>query len=356
MQFWQDWALWLKLVFVLCILIGLTVIAGVIKLCYDQLELKKHTRIEREKAEQQQPMVEDFVVQRRGRHDITPFGVRAIESGIEVEGVWISRGNSPASSAPGSPMLSPEAKGKAASRSSEIPSLQIPDQTHPYQNASRSANSSTGSFERATSAEKLDSLSGASELSPVPRSTYKPRQPSALRYSTADDLEAGRVPLRSDSGSSQTSSEGSNASHQYLSPANYQPVKEATYYRPTGMEHYNSGRSSPQIARATPDYVQPGRSNRSSMAVQNYTHGVSEPQQQQPPTPQRFHNLTDPQSATSDTFIHSPVASNRSHPGSRSSFVLGEAIELTDNPSMGNIPADKTKRVTRKLQKKTPGS
>jgi hypothetical protein len=33
-----------------------------------------------------------------------PFGIRALQQGIEVEGVWISRGNTPV---PGSPVLTP---------------------------------------------------------------------------------------------------------------------------------------------------------------------------------------------------------------------------------------------------------
>lgn len=35
-----------------------------------------------------------------------PFGIRALESGVEVEGVWISRTNTPNPSCPGSPLSS----------------------------------------------------------------------------------------------------------------------------------------------------------------------------------------------------------------------------------------------------------
>ena len=153
-------------------------------------------------------MIQEHVArERRGRQDI-PFGVRAIESGVEVEGVWISRNTTPASSAPGSPMLSPQMKGKATSRTSEVPSL---DPSHPYgdNRSSRSPASSTGSFERAVSAERLDSVS-TSDLAPSARQAYQPRQPSQLRFSTADNMDhaAGQHPGRSGSGSSQGSSEG----------------------------------------------------------------------------------------------------------------------------------------------------
>ena len=161
-------------------------IAGLIKLAYDHAQLRKFARIEKEKLEEQ-PMVEEFARQRRGRQDI-PFGVRAIESGIEVEGVWISRNNSPASSAPASPLLSPQVKGKSPSRVSEPVALQIPEQAQ--RRSGSPSGSSVGSFERATSAERLDSLS-ALDLPSTSRPTYQPRQPSALRFSTADQLEAG---------------------------------------------------------------------------------------------------------------------------------------------------------------------
>lgn len=54
--------------------------------------------------------------QRRTRPDEidVPFGVRAIESGVEVEGVWISRPNTPM---PGSPVL------LASARSPSSPTL-----------------------------------------------------------------------------------------------------------------------------------------------------------------------------------------------------------------------------------------
>lgn len=171
-------------------------IAGAGKLLYDHQKIRKFSKIESQKLVEQATVEE--IRPRRGRHDV-PFGVRAIESGVEVEGVWISRNNSPASSAPPSPSRSPNRsmdKGKTAMRSSDIPSLLMPEPAHPYpESRSRSATGSTGSFERAVSAERLHSGNSSPEAHPVPeprtpRPSYKPRQPSALRYSTADDLEA----------------------------------------------------------------------------------------------------------------------------------------------------------------------
>ena len=166
--------------------------AGAGKLAYDHWKIRKFSKIESQKLVEQVAVEE--VLPRRGRQDV-PFGVRAIESGIEVVGVWISRNNSPAPAAPSCPITSTD-KGKGPMRSSDIPSLVMPEPVHPYpESRNRSTTSSTGSFERAVSAERLYSGNSSPEALPVPdqrttRRGYKPRQPSALRYSTADDLEA----------------------------------------------------------------------------------------------------------------------------------------------------------------------
>ncbi|EEH40904.2 hypothetical protein PAAG_02880 [Paracoccidioides lutzii Pb01] len=81
MVFFVEWALWAKMCFVLVLIYG----SGVH--IYNSLMLKKFTAaaaITRPKPE----MVE------AGSEEI-PFGSRAIESGIEIEGIWISSHNTP---------------------------------------------------------------------------------------------------------------------------------------------------------------------------------------------------------------------------------------------------------------------
>ncbi|KAI9816411.1 MAG: hypothetical protein M1832_005078 [Thelocarpon impressellum] len=133
-KFFVDWALWEKMCFVL------TFVAGFVKLAYTHWKLRKYTAIAEARKNHLQEM-------RRCRHIIplrgedVPFGIRAIESGIEVEGVWISRPNSPAptirSFAPPSPGsgrdgassfdASPKKHGPAPSASSL---LSIPQPVH----------------------------------------------------------------------------------------------------------------------------------------------------------------------------------------------------------------------------------
>ncbi|KAI5200175.1 hypothetical protein AUEXF2481DRAFT_25152 [Aureobasidium subglaciale EXF-2481] len=118
--FFVDWALWQKMTFVLACLIVLTVLAGLLKLWYTHRKLRQYEKagpqpINREKSiirslslrkgpkkqkQKQKPAKEVMVQKRRPMDDrpSVPFGIRAIESGIEVDGVWISRNNTPAGS------------------------------------------------------------------------------------------------------------------------------------------------------------------------------------------------------------------------------------------------------------------
>ena len=145
---------------------------------------------------------------RRHKGPEVPFGIRAIESGIEVDGVWISRSNTPAQSLPATPAPASPASGPSiaprphppkqedspdrSSSASNISRLDIPQPVYGYPtvNLRPSGPSSTtlnSSYER--------SKPGAnSPISPGPdlpdltrvqqiRPTYQPRHSSQLRYS-----------------------------------------------------------------------------------------------------------------------------------------------------------------------------
>ena len=114
---------------------------------------------------------------RRGRAKEIPFGVRALEKGVEVDGVWNSGVTTPATSVPGSPVLSANNnKGKAPRDPSQDGSSAF------------TLNKNHGKAQRPSSRPS----SAAIEKSGG-RATYQPRHSSGLRFSNShehDDLEA----------------------------------------------------------------------------------------------------------------------------------------------------------------------
>ncbi|KAH8808361.1 hypothetical protein F5884DRAFT_857897 [Xylogone sp. PMI_703] len=86
--FFNSWALWEKMTFVLAIAILLVFLAGFVKLGWQNRLLKKKQK----EAEEKRTKIESM--RRKGRfiskqknHGI-PFGVRALQKGIFVEGIW----------------------------------------------------------------------------------------------------------------------------------------------------------------------------------------------------------------------------------------------------------------------------
>lgn len=87
----------------------IVVVAALIRNAWDWWNLRKHVRIlKQQQAETAKLFKNHPSVRERRRKSQVPFGVRAIQSGIEVEGVWISRPNSvvnsPSTTTPSSPM------------------------------------------------------------------------------------------------------------------------------------------------------------------------------------------------------------------------------------------------------------
>ena len=119
---------------------------GCVKLVYNHWRLRKYIAVAASKREQTQEIKRVASVKRRKGQDV-PFGIRAIESGIEVDGVWISKSNTPVISVTGSPPSSVEFEPCASTTvhsvhglpsTSSIPQLEIPQPAHGYPGASSS--------------------------------------------------------------------------------------------------------------------------------------------------------------------------------------------------------------------------
>lgn len=163
---------------------------GGLKLLYNHWRLRKYIAVaSTQKAQQKEMRHKKSLNRRKGRE--VPFGVRAIESGIEVDGVWISRSNTPG---PGSPALSesrdasPSDSDPPRDRLSNIPRIEMPQPAHGTLGVSPSRSSASLrplSSVGATSAERVSTrLSSTLPVSTAQgRQTYQPRRSSHLRYS-----------------------------------------------------------------------------------------------------------------------------------------------------------------------------
>ncbi|KAJ5158842.1 uncharacterized protein N7500_008493 [Penicillium coprophilum] len=92
MEFWVDWELWEKLSVVLAMLIGLVLLYAFCVLGWNRWMMSKYAAAEAKERE------EEAEVYPMLHKDDIPFGARALERGIEVEGIWVSDPNTPTQS------------------------------------------------------------------------------------------------------------------------------------------------------------------------------------------------------------------------------------------------------------------
>ncbi|EWG37210.1 hypothetical protein FVEG_00915 [Fusarium verticillioides 7600] len=91
--FFVDWELWQEMTFVLGCCIVLVFAMGLVKLWWSNRAIRRLEIIDEEKRIRMSLMSRCGIENMRAPE--IPFGVRAILSGVEVEGIWISRPNSP---------------------------------------------------------------------------------------------------------------------------------------------------------------------------------------------------------------------------------------------------------------------
>ncbi|KAL8370290.1 hypothetical protein RB595_000598 [Gaeumannomyces hyphopodioides] len=91
--FFVNWELWQQMTFVLAAAICVVFVLGLSKLAYQNSLMKKQELLDEEKRHRIQEMESTGLPHKRVI-DI-PFGVRAIQGGVEVDGIWISRPTTP---------------------------------------------------------------------------------------------------------------------------------------------------------------------------------------------------------------------------------------------------------------------
>lgn len=168
------------------------------KLTYNKWRLRKYTAVAETKAALRREMQHTTSVKRgRSQRQQIPFGVRALESGIEVDGVWISGANTP-SSMPGSPTIAPmrpqpaprDHSPETSSSSSETSRIEIPQPVHGYHGTKQSAGpSSKVHAQHDRPSERQHSKPPTFDHQNHGRPTYQPRRSSQLRFSNSLDPE-----------------------------------------------------------------------------------------------------------------------------------------------------------------------
>lgn len=100
--FFASWELWQQMTFVLAMGIALVFLIGLMKLWWTNRHMKKIEELDAEKQVRTAQMRRSGLsANRRSRlGSEIPFGVKALESGVEVDGVWVARMASLASRPP----------------------------------------------------------------------------------------------------------------------------------------------------------------------------------------------------------------------------------------------------------------
>ena len=178
----------------------MVIILGLLKLTYNKWRLRKYTAVAENKAALRREMQHTASVKRgRSQRQKVPFGVRALESGIEVDGVWISGTNTP-STMPGSPNIAamkPQPAHKdyspeTSSSASETSRIEIPQPVHGHHATKHSSgipNKISAPVDRPVSSERQHKKPHPSEHQSLGRPTYQPRRSSQLRFSNSLDVE-----------------------------------------------------------------------------------------------------------------------------------------------------------------------
>ncbi|KAI1373642.1 hypothetical protein F4677DRAFT_213675 [Hypoxylon crocopeplum] len=175
--FFVNWELWQQMTFVLAGAIVVVFIAGLVKLWWLSRFLKKHTVLDLEKRARQVEMQKSGLPAAK-RMDI-PFGVRAIQSGIEVDGIWISRPSTPLEVGQSSPSfassstLEPESRPKGKQKELAVRTVEPTPEQSPQPSPAISLS------ERYTPTGVEPNQARA--VSWGAQSTYRPKGPSRRR-------------------------------------------------------------------------------------------------------------------------------------------------------------------------------
>ncbi|KAL1607777.1 hypothetical protein SLS60_002713 [Paraconiothyrium brasiliense] len=251
--FFNGWELWQKMTFVLACGIVATICIGLVKLQYDRYRIAKYSTVE--KGKQAVPTPEMLEAQREETKEDVPFGIRAIESGIEVDGVWISRSNTPVGSSRSS------ITDFKLPRSHNSSQLELPQAIL----SSNSSSKAPSSFDMAVGAERIPtnesrSTSPGRGRPPVSMNRYSynmSRTLQALEGGPSSGPSSSRREPISDQPSSSSSRENSGKSSRRTSDESESPERRP--YEPAYINHKQPAHYMPVDPRTDLDLLQSHR-------------------------------------------------------------------------------------------------
>ncbi|KAL1985758.1 hypothetical protein VTN96DRAFT_7380 [Rasamsonia emersonii] len=116
MKFWDGWEAWEKMVFILGCAIVIVIVIAFGVLSYSRWRLRKYARAQSYQVAERARGVDlnEMLI------DDVPFGARALESGVRVEGIWTPNHNTP------SPNVSPYLSCTPVGSRPPSPPLRLP--------------------------------------------------------------------------------------------------------------------------------------------------------------------------------------------------------------------------------------
>ncbi|KAK8049138.1 hypothetical protein PG994_010868 [Apiospora phragmitis] len=295
-NFFVNWELWEQMTFVLAGGIVLVFLAGLLKLWWINRSVRRHEILDEEKRSRLSEMRKSGLPV--GKKADIPFGVRAIQSGIQVDGIWISRPGTPNSGMLAASMTlggdsDDEPKGKEKAMPSKMatpspgqsqrpsPTVSTFEQSHsptlspqsiyrPKHGASRPPNrpSNHSSADLQRNIDALRNLEGANSPSrPAPQS-YVPTTSFSPARTSGAPAQGERTSSSSDEGLTLGNTRHNN---RMASPLTQTP--QASSYTQGGesrTSYFTARQTSPDDAQqrrptaaATPETEHPGTPTRS---------------------------------------------------------------------------------------------
>lgn len=173
-------------------------VIGFARLWWTSRHVKKHTLLDEEKALKIQELRRKGHTIKSEREDDPPFGVRAIESGIEIDGIWVSRSNTPISGSLRT-FRSSDRSSFSSVRSTESTRTISPEERLPriHPNTEGPLHAIAPGMLALGRVLPGDSVlsSPHGPLSRPGMSTYKPRRSSQLRFSSYADMQLDKETL-----------------------------------------------------------------------------------------------------------------------------------------------------------------